>query len=174
MARAVSVSHVVPPRSVLLVRATVLPIRKLQFVTARHAAAANRHRHECHHLCAPLAAWAVLPLFSTLGDPRWQANISTALLLEYEEKLLEMRGSLGLTPEDIATVLDMLARRCGHRVIYFHWRPRSRDPDDDFLVDLAASGCDYCVTFNLRDWPNGIHTPAVTPAQFLAMLPPLP
>ncbi len=43
-----------------------------------------------------------------------------------------------------------------------------------FLVDLAASGCDYCVTFNLRDWPNGIHTPAVTPAQFLAMLPPLP
>jgi predicted nucleic acid-binding protein len=28
-------------------------------------------------------------LFSTLGDPRWQANVSTALLLEYEEKLLE-------------------------------------------------------------------------------------
>lgn len=49
----------------------------------------------------------------------------------------------------------MLARRCRHRVIYFHWRPRSRDPDDDFLVELSASGCDCCATCNLRDWPAG-------------------
>lgn len=113
-------------------------------------------------------------LLSTLGDPRWQANVSTALLLEYEEKLLELRTSLGLTAAEIATVLDTLARRCRHRIIYFHWRPRSRDPDDDFLVDLAAGGCDYCVTFNLRDWPADVHCKAVTPANFLAMLPPLP
>jgi len=113
-------------------------------------------------------------LLSTLGDPRWQANVSTALLLEYEEKLLELRVMLGLTPVEIATVLDMLARRCRHRVIYFHWRPRSPDPDDDFLVDLANSGCDYCVTFNLRDWPADVRTKAVTPANFLAILPPLP
>jgi putative PIN family toxin of toxin-antitoxin system len=112
-------------------------------------------------------------LLSTLGDPRWQANVSTALLLEYEEKLLELRNSLSVTPAEIGTVLDMLARRCRHRIIYFHWRPRSRDPDDDFLVDLAASGCDYCVTFNLRDWPADVHPKAVTPANFLAMLPPL-
>ena len=110
-------------------------------------------------------------LFSTLGDPRWQANISTALMLEYEEKLLEQRAVLGLTPAEIATVLDMLARRCRHRVIYFHWRPRLRDPDDDFLVDLAAGGCDYCITFNLRDWPADVHPKAMTPGQFLAMLP---
>ena len=113
-------------------------------------------------------------LFSTLGDPRWQANISTALMLEYEEKLLEQRAALGLTPGEIAAVLDMLARRCRHRVIYFHWRPRSRDPDDDFLVDLAAGGCDYCITFNLRDWPADVHPKAMTPGKFLAMLPPLP
>ena len=112
--------------------------------------------------------------FSTLGDPRWQANISTALMLEYEEKLLEQRAVLGLTPAEIATVLDMLARRCRHRVIYFHWRPRLRDPDDDFLVDLAAGGCDYCITFNLRDWPADVHPKAMTPGQFLAMLPPIP
>ena len=110
-------------------------------------------------------------LFSTLGDPRWQANISTALMLEYEEKLLEQRAVLGLTLAEIATVLDMLARRCRHRVIYVHWRPRLRDPDDDFLVDLAGGGCDYCITFNLRDWPADVHPKAMTPGQFLAMLP---
>jgi putative PIN family toxin of toxin-antitoxin system len=113
-------------------------------------------------------------LLSTLGDPRWQASISSALLLEYEEKLLEFRAVLGLTSADINTILDMLTRRCRHRVIYFHWRPSSRDPDDDFLVDLAiGSACDYCVTFNLRDWPVGIPPKAVTPREFLAMLPPL-
>ena len=113
-------------------------------------------------------------LLSTLGDPRWQANISSALLLEYEEKLLEFRADLGLTPAEINTLLDMLARRCRHRVIYFHWRPSSRDPDDDFLVDLAmGSAGDYCVTFNLRDWPVGIQPKAVTPRDFLARLPAL-
>jgi putative PIN family toxin of toxin-antitoxin system len=113
-------------------------------------------------------------LFSTLGDPRWQANISTALMLEYEEKLLEQRAVRGLTPAEIGTVLDMLARRCRHRVIYFHWRPQSRDPDDDFLIDLAAGGCDYCITFNFRDWPANVHPKAMTPGNFLAMLRPLP
>ncbi|MEI9895464.1 MAG: hypothetical protein WDN28_16635 [Chthoniobacter sp.] len=67
--------------------------------------------------------WAILDGRPTF-PPRSSSNT--------RKKLLEMRGSLGLTPEDIATVHDMLARRCGHRVIYFHWRPRSRDPDDDF------------------------------------------
>ena len=112
-------------------------------------------------------------LLSTLGDPRWQANVSTALLLEYEEKLLELRAMLGLTPAEVSTTLDTLARRCRHRIIYFHWRPASRDPDDDFLVDLAAgAGCDYVVTFNLRDWPAHVAPKAVTPRDFLAMLPP--
>jgi putative PIN family toxin of toxin-antitoxin system len=113
-------------------------------------------------------------LLSTLGDPRWQANVSTALLLEYEEKLLNLRNMLGLTSAEIAVVLDVLTRRSRHRIIYFHWRPRSRDPDDDFLVDLAEGGCDYCVTFNLRDWPLNIHCKAVTPGDFLAMLPLMP
>ena len=113
-------------------------------------------------------------LLSTLGDRRWQANVSTALLLEYEEKRLDLRGTLGLTSAEIAALLDTVARRSRHRIIYFHWRPRSRDPDDDFLVDLAGSGCDYCVTFNLRDWPADIHCKAVTPGDFLVMLPSMP
>jgi putative PIN family toxin of toxin-antitoxin system len=113
-------------------------------------------------------------LLSTLGDPRWQANVSTALLLEYEEKLLELRAALGLNTAEIGAVLDIVARRSRHRIIYFHWRPQSRDPDDDFLVDLAGSGCDCCVTFNLRDWPAEIHCKAVTPGDFLAMLAPMP
>jgi len=113
-------------------------------------------------------------LLSTLGDPRWQTNVSTALLLEYEEKLLSQRSALGLTSAEIAAVLDTMVRRSRHRIIYFHWRPRSRDPDDDFLVDLAGGACDWCVTFNLRDWPTDIPCKAVTPGDFLAMLPPMP
>ena len=56
-------------------------------------------------------------LFSTLGDPRWQANISTAFVLEYEEKLLEQRAALGLTPAEIATVLSERSTRTSFRAL---------------------------------------------------------
>jgi predicted nucleic acid-binding protein len=32
------------------------------------------------------------------------------------------------------------------------WRPIARDPDDDFLVDLAVKArADFIITYNLKD-----------------------
>ena len=62
----------------------------------------------------------------------------------------------------------------GHRQpIYFLWRPFLKDPKDDHVLELAAvAGCDYIITFNLRDFAGidqfGLKT--MTPAKFLELI----
>ena len=43
-----------------------------------------------------------------LNDARWQLNVSTALVLEYEEVLQRERVQLGLSIADIDDLLDGL------------------------------------------------------------------
>jgi putative PIN family toxin of toxin-antitoxin system len=47
-------------------------------------------------------------LLTLLNDERWQLNVSTALILEYEEVLKRERTQLGLSLEDIDTVISAL------------------------------------------------------------------
>ena len=62
------------------------------------------------------------------------------------------------------------------REIYFLWQPFLPDADDDMLPELAVTGrATHIVTFNLSDFAGTERTfgiPAVTPAKFLASLPP--
>jgi putative PIN family toxin of toxin-antitoxin system len=83
------------------------------------------------------------------GDDRWQWNISTAMLLEYEEVLLRE----GFDPGLVSSFLDDLAARANRTTIYFLTRPALLDADDDFILDLAvASGCEVIVTYNLKNF----------------------
>jgi putative PIN family toxin of toxin-antitoxin system len=92
-------------------------------------------------------------LLMLLGDSRWENNVSSALLYEYEEKARAFRAELGLTDEEIETALDLIAARSNHQIIYFSWRPSLPDPDDEFLLDLAAGiRCDCLVTYNVADF----------------------
>lgn len=57
--------------------------------------------------------------------------------------------------------------------VSFLWRPAMRDPDDDFLLDLAVTArATHLVTHNVRDLEAarrfGINV--VTPGQFLDIL----
>jgi len=78
-----------------------------------------------------------------------------------------------LTDEDIEDVLDGFCALAEKRFRVFVVRPASRDPDDDFLVELAVSArVDYLVTHNTRDLQPvkqyGIKV--VTPKQLLERL----
>jgi predicted nucleic acid-binding protein len=57
--------------------------------------------------------------------------------------------------------------------IFFHWRPHLRDPEDEFILELAvAGGCRYIVTFNARDFAGaeqfGIQV--ISPGTFLRLI----
>jgi predicted nucleic acid-binding protein len=69
------------------------------------------------------------------GDDRWQWNVSTAALLEYEEVLRRE----GFDHDRVSRFLDDLAARANRTVIYFLSRPALLDADDDFLLDLAVA-----------------------------------
>ena len=87
-------------------------------------------------------------LLSMLNDARWQLNVSTALMLEYEEVLKRERVQLGLSLADIDDLLDGLCAIANRLDIFYQWRPVSRDPDDDFLVDLAVRAqADFIITY---------------------------
>jgi putative PIN family toxin of toxin-antitoxin system len=91
-------------------------------------------------------------LLSQLNDRRWRLNISTTLVLEYEEVLKRERLWLGLNLEDIDRIINGICAIARHRQIFYLWRPVAREPDDDFLIDLAVEcQADYIITYNKRD-----------------------
>ena len=65
---------------------------------------------------------------------------------------------------------SMFCRLGSQHAIRFRLRPALRDPDDEFLLELAvASQADFIVTYNIQDFRGteayGIR--AVTPGEFL-------
>jgi putative PIN family toxin of toxin-antitoxin system len=112
-------------------------------------------------------------LLTLLNDERWQLNVSTALIFEYEEVLKRERIQLGLTLEDIDTVISAICAIANHRPIFYLWRPAALDPDDDFLIDLAVeSQADFIITYNKRDLraAENFGIQLVTPKEFLQIV----
>ena len=103
-------------------------------------------------------------LLTILNDSRWQLNISTALVFEYEEILKREKAQTGLSDEDIDDVIEAICVIANKRSIFYLWRPSASDPDDDFIIDLAVeSEADFIITYNKKDF--GIYV--VTPKEFL-------
>ena len=116
------------------------------------------------------ASFAVLERLAT-ND--FEISVSVPLVLEYEAVARRQSRELGLTHDEIDTVLDFLCRVAHHRQIFFLWRPFLRDPNDDMVLEVAVeAGCTHLITFNLRDFAGieqfGLR--AITPAQFLTLL----
>jgi putative PIN family toxin of toxin-antitoxin system len=109
-------------------------------------------------------------LISLLGGPQWQPAVSAALILEYEEICKREAGRLGLAEWVVESILDMMCRFGSQHSIRFRLRPVMRDPDDEFVLELAvASQAEFIITYNLRDFRGaeayGIRV--VTPGEFL-------
>ena len=90
-------------------------------------------------------------LLRYLGDPRWQVNISAALIFEYDE-VLRRQASAGVFPLRLVEIIvDRFCAVGRENSIFFRWRPFLTDADDEFLLDLAVRcQCDYLITFDKR------------------------
>jgi predicted nucleic acid-binding protein len=92
-------------------------------------------------------------LLSLIEDGRFKLNLSVALLLEYEDVLKRANSGVGLTHQEIDDVLDFLCSQANLCEIFYLWRPTLNDPKDDFILELAfESGCEYIVTYNVKDF----------------------
>jgi putative PIN family toxin of toxin-antitoxin system len=78
-------------------------------------------------------------------------HLSIPLVMEYEEVL--SRTGFVFPQALVSGLIDDLCSVGIHHEVYFLWRPYLKDPDDDFVLELALrSGCDYLVTHNVRDF----------------------
>jgi putative PIN family toxin of toxin-antitoxin system len=112
---------------------------------------------------------AAFKLIGLLGDPRWRPIVSVALILEYEEVARREARRLGLADWVVDNIVDTFCGLGSRHTVRFRLRPVFRDPDDEFLLELAAaSQADFLVTYNIRDFRGsevyGIRP--VTPGEF--------
>ena len=79
----------------------------------------------------------------------------------------------GVTVDAVLGYLRYLVSLAHLQDVHFLWRPFLHDPDDDMVLECAmASGSQYIVTHNVRDFRriDELQIQAVTPADFLRLL----
>jgi predicted nucleic acid-binding protein len=92
-------------------------------------------------------------LLDLVGDPRWQLNLSPALLFEYEAVMRREATRLWLEPERVEDLLDFLWAQARKPRIAYAWRPCLPDPDDDMILELAvAARANFIITHNVADF----------------------
>jgi predicted nucleic acid-binding protein len=115
------------------------------------------------------ASFELLRLFAN-GDTRWQWNISTAVLLEYEAVLKREQHRQGRSLALIDRFLDEIAAQANRHAIFYLIRPFLTDPDDELFLELAlASGSGYIVSHNRDDFRDAgrFGLKVLTPGEFL-------
>jgi predicted nucleic acid-binding protein len=118
------------------------------------------------------ASFELLQLFDR-GDVRWQWNISTALVLEYEAVLKREQHRQGRSLVVVDKFLDDLAARANRHAIFYLIRPFLADPDDELILELAlASASSYIITHNRADFRDAerFGVGVLTPGEFLRIL----
>lgn len=116
-------------------------------------------------------------VLSLVGGKDFGINISVPLVLEYEDAAKRIARDIGLTHGDIDDILDYICRVAHHCQIYFLWRPFLKDPRDDLVLEVAVEGgCDFIVTYNVRDFEGAdrFGVRVVTPGEFLRAIGALP
>ncbi|CAN2043017.1 putative toxin-antitoxin system toxin component, PIN family [Candidatus Magnetomoraceae bacterium gMMP-1] len=111
------------------------------------------------------------------GDKRWQTNVSTALILEYEAVLKRELHRQGKDMSMIDKFIDDLILAANRHSIFYLLRPYLKDADDDFILELAfSSSVDYIVTYNVKNFIRakmfGIEI--ITPKTFLQKIGEIP
>jgi predicted nucleic acid-binding protein len=102
------------------------------------------------------------------------AGVSVPLFIEYEAVLQrpENREIFGLTGVEIDEFLTGLASVLRPIDISYLWRPQLKDPADEMVLEAAINGgCSHIITWNIRDFANGVkrfNVQCVTPPEFCA------
>jgi putative PIN family toxin of toxin-antitoxin system len=113
-------------------------------------------------------------LIAMLPSQKFELAISVPLYLEYLDVLQRPENiPLGKTKDDVLGFVRKLLGYSHKQSIYFRWRPSLKDPNDDFVLELAiASQSSYIVTFNVKDFGNielfGIEI--ISPSEFFKLI----
>ena len=113
---------------------------------------------------------ASFKMLSLIGSRKFSFFISTPLVFEYEEAMKKDLSASRLSKSNIDEVLNYVCKIGNQQEISYLWRPQLRDPEDDFILELAVqSQCDFIVTHNLRDFLGAerFGIKAVSPGHFL-------
>lgn len=109
-------------------------------------------------------------LIELLRAGAFEIALSVPLAVEYEAVLMKHAVSLGLRRSEVTTIVDYLCAVGKRQPIHFLWRPLLRDPDDEFVLEVAvAAGCQHIVTHNVRDFVGAerLGVSILRPSQFL-------
>jgi putative PIN family toxin of toxin-antitoxin system len=116
------------------------------------------------------AANAVLRL---VAKRRLVALATPPLFLEYEDVLKRPEQQLvhGLAADGVDRFLAELAALLEPVEIHFRWRPQTRDPSDEMVLEVAINGsADALVTYNVADFRSAgerFGIPIVRPGDLL-------
>jgi putative PIN family toxin of toxin-antitoxin system len=100
------------------------------------------------------------------------------LFLEYEDVLKRPEHRLvhGLGIEAIDEFLAELAALIEPVEVHFQWRPQSRDPNDEMVLEAAINGrAEALVTYNIADFAGAaerFRIPVLLPAELLKKVKP--
>lgn len=117
---------------------------------------------------------ASFALLSMLPSKRFQLALSVSLYTEWQAVLTRPANlPPAISGDDALAFLRYLASIAHLQDVFYLWRPRLKDPDDDMVLECAvAAGCRYIVTHNVRDFAGieslGLH--AIKPADFLNLI----
>lgn len=104
-----------------------------------------------------VAAWrsrlgASFEIVDAIESNLFEVAVSVPLVAEYESALLRHLGR-GQRPQHVEDLIDRICRVAVRQEVFFLWRPLLQDPNDDMVVEVAvASGAEFLVTHNLRDF----------------------
>jgi putative PIN family toxin of toxin-antitoxin system len=90
-----------------------------------------------------------------VAQRRVVALATPPLFLEYEDALKRPEHELvhRLTPKAVDEFLAELAALLEPVEVHFQWRPQSRDPNDEMVLEAAINGqADALVTYNIKDF----------------------
>jgi len=92
-------------------------------------------------------------LLSLINSGKFGSNVSVPLILEYEDVAKRNLDKITPTAQDVDDIIDYICEVAKQQKIFYLWRPFLRDPKDDMVLELAvAAGCQYIITFNMRDF----------------------
>ena len=109
-------------------------------------------------------------LLDKLKDSRWQVNVSTPLLLEYEDVLKRPEMKDFVSETDVDVFLDGLCAIAECQDIFYLWRLLAKDPNDAFILELAVRvSADFIITYNAKDFRAAAQfgVKLATPKEFL-------
>lgn len=113
-------------------------------------------------------------LVSMLPSPKFEIALTIAVYTEWQAVLTRPEHlPPGVTVDMALGFVRYLASVAHLQDVHFLWRPFLRDPNDDMLLECAvASGCEFIVTHNVKDFRRveELNVRAITPADFLNRL----